>query len=298
MAIAATSRDRPGDWTERTDERASTIIDNTAARVLALCRAASRVTVMMPEYVIAGLWGLLSGSGLLVGAVLADVLFGRLTHRMISAVMGFGGGVLIAVVATELIGDRVSAGMGPFAIFALLAGAAIFSGTNWILSRQGAKHRKRCGECTEQATEQEHRGSGAAIALGSVLDGIPEALVIGMSVAGGGRISLAVVAGFFLANVPQGLSSTSGMKVAGRPRSYIYAVWIGIPLLVCVAAGVGNLILGSASTQAPAILSFAAGAVIAMLAEAMIPEAFEKAPPFIGLITVVGFLAAYLIAQH
>ena len=77
------------------------------------------------------------------------------------------------------------------AIFALLAGAAIFSGTNWFLSRQGAKHRKRCGECTEQATEQEHRGSGAAIALGSVLDGIPEALVIGMSVAGGGRISLA-----------------------------------------------------------------------------------------------------------
>ena len=146
---------------------------------------------MMPEYVIAGLWGLLSGSGLLVGAVLADVLFGRLTHRMISAAMGFGGGVLIAVVATELIGDRVSAGMGPLAIFALLAGAAIFSGTNWFLSRQGAKHRKRCGECTEQATEQEHRGSGAAIALGSVLDGIPEALVIGMSVAGGGRISLA-----------------------------------------------------------------------------------------------------------
>ena len=65
-------------------------------------------------------------------AVLADVLFGRLTHRMISAVMGFGGGVMIAVVATELIGDRVSAGMGPIAIFALLAGAAIFSGTNWF----------------------------------------------------------------------------------------------------------------------------------------------------------------------
>ena len=77
---------------------------------------------MIPEYAIAGLWGLLSGSGLLVGAVLADVLYGRLTHRMISAVMGFGGGVLIAVVATELIGDRVSAGLGPLAIFALLAG--------------------------------------------------------------------------------------------------------------------------------------------------------------------------------
>ena len=253
---------------------------------------------MMPEFMTAGLWGLLSGSGLLVGAILADAFFGRLTHRMIAAVMGFGGGVLIAVVATELTGGQVAAGLGPLAIFALLAGAAIFSGTNWYLARRGAKHRKRCGECKEQANERQHQGSGVAIALGSVFDGIPEALVIGMSVASGGKFSIAVVAGFFLANVPQGLSSTSGMKLAGRSRRYIYTVWIGIPVLISIAAGAGNFLLGPAETLAPAILSFAAGAVIAMLAETMIPEAFEKAPPFIGLITVMGFLAAYLIAQH
>lgn len=253
---------------------------------------------MTPEFVVAGLWGLLSGSGLLVGAVMADAFFGRLTHRVIAAIMGFGGGVLIAVVATELIGGRHPAGLEPMAILALLAGAAIFSGNNWYLARRGAKHRKRCGECTEQPSERQHQGSGTAIALGSVLDGIPEALVIGMSVAGGGRISVAVVAGFFLANVPQGLSSASGMKLAGRSRRYIYAVWIGIPMLVCIAAGAGNFVLGSAETLAPAILSFAAGAVIAMLAETMIPEAFEKAPPFIGLITVMGFLVAYILAQH
>ena len=119
-----------------------------------------------------------------------------------------------------------------------------------------------------------------------------------MSVAGGGKISLALVAGFFLANVPQGLSSTSGMKLAGRSRSYIFTVWIGIPLLIGIAAAAGNVLFGSAEAQAPAILAFAAGAVLAMLAEAMIPEAFAKAPPFIGLITVMGFLAAYLLAQH
>lgn len=252
----------------------------------------------MPEFMIAGLWGLLSGSGLLVGAIVADAFFGRLTHRMIAAVMGFGGGVLIAVVGTELIGERVTAGFAPLTMGALLAGAAVFSGSNWYLARRGAKHRKRCGECTEQANEREHQGSGAAIALGSILDGIPEALVIGMSVAQGGKIGLAVVAGFFLANVPQGLSSASGMKLAGRSRSYIYFVWIGIPLLIAFSAGAGNFVLGSAETLSPAILAFAAGAVIAMLAETMIPEAFEKAPPFIGLFTVVGFLAAYLIAQH
>ncbi|MBX9662770.1 MAG: ZIP family zinc transporter [Novosphingobium sp.] len=252
----------------------------------------------MPEFIVAGLWGLVSGSGLLVGATIADAFFGRLTHSMIAAIMGFGGGVLIAVVGTELIGGQDPAGLGPLAILALLAGAAIFSGNNWYLARRGAKHRKRCGECTEQPSEGQHQGSGTAIALGSVLDGIPEALVIGMSVAGGRGISLAIVAGFFLANVPQGLSSASGMKLAGRSRRYIYAVWIGIPVLVCMSAGAGYIVLGSAETLAPAILSFAAGAVIAMLAETMIPEAFEKAPPFIGLITVMGFLAAYLLAQH
>lgn len=113
----------------------------------------------MPEYVIAGLWGLLSGSGLLVGAIVADALFGKLTHRMISAVMGFGGGVLIAVVATELIGERVSDDLGPTAVIALLAGAAIFSGANFYLSRRGAKNRKRCGECTEQPREGEQHGA-------------------------------------------------------------------------------------------------------------------------------------------
>lgn len=103
--------------------------------------------------------------------------------------------------------------------------------------------------------------------------------MIGMSVAGGRAISLAVIAGFFLANVPQGLSSTSGMKQAGRSRRYVYTVWLGIPLLIGVAAGIGNILLGPASAQEPAILLFAAGAVLAMLAEAMIPEAFENAPP-------------------
>lgn len=252
----------------------------------------------MQEFVAAGLWGLVAGSGLLVGALVADVFFDKLTHRMIAAVTGFGGGVLIAVVAGELLGDAIQMGLGLPAISALLGGAAMFSSINWYLAHSGAKNRKRCGGCVQQPKEHEHRGSGVAIAVGSVLDGIPEALVIGMSAAGGGKIGLGVIVGFFLANVPQGLSSASGMKTAGRTRRYIFAVWAGIPLLIGVTAAAGNLLLGSVSTQAPAILAFAAGAILAMLAEAMIPEAFDNAPPLIGLITVAGFLAAFLIAQH
>lgn len=246
----------------------------------------------------AGLWGLLSGSGLLIGAVVALGFYDRLSHRFIAAVMGFGGGVLIAVLSVDLMEKAFAAGGALAAISGLLAGAFTFCALNWLLARQGARHRNRCGGCVEQPTEAAHKGSGAAIALGAILDGIPESLVIGLSLVGGGKIGIGLVAGFFLANVPQGLSSASGMKKAGRSTKYIVLVWTGIMLVSGLAAAFGNLSLGSTGPVLPAvILAFAAGGVLAMLAESMIPEAFENAQPFIGLITVIGFLAAFLIIK-
>ena len=255
--------------------------------------------MMMPTYVEAGLWGLLSGSGLLIGALLAAGLFSGLSHRLVAAVMGFGGGVLIAVLSIDLMTKAYVGGDPVAAIVGLLLGGATFSFINWRLAKAGAKDRKRCGECVQQPGEHDHKGSGLAIAIGSVLDGVPEALVISLSLLGGGKIAAGVVAGFFLANIPQGLSSAAGMKSAGLSRRYIFTIWIGIPLVIGLTAAVGTLVLGALSPQLPpAILAFAAGAVLAMLAETMIPEAFERAQPFIGLITVVGFLAAFLLPQH
>jgi ZIP family zinc transporter len=246
----------------------------------------------------AGLWGLLAGSGLLIGATIA-VLFGaQLSHRIIAAVMGFGSGVLIAVLSVDLMEMAFEDGGAGAAIAGILLGAAVFSVINWRLARHGAKHRNRCGDCVQQSSETEHKGSGMAIAVGALLDGIPESIVIGLSLLGSGKIGLALVAGFFLANVPQGLSSATGMKLAGRSHRYIFSVWIGIPLICGIAAAAGNFALGSVPPALPAmILAFAAGGVLAMLAESMIPEAFEDAQPFIGLITVIGFLAAFLIIK-
>ena len=253
----------------------------------------------MPVFVHAGLWGLFTASGLTIGALLAVSLYSRLSHRLISGVMGFGGGVLIAVVSVELMTEAYTRGDPLSAVGGLLAGGGVFSFINWRLAKHGAKNRNRCGECVAQPSETDHKGSGLAIAVGAVLDGIPEALVIGLSMLGGGKLAVGVVAGFFLANIPQGLSSASGMKLAGRSKRYIFTVWTGIPLITAAAAALGALVLGSVSPQIPAvILAFASGAVLAMLAEAMIPEAFEEAQPFIGLITVVGFLAAFLLLQH
>ncbi len=137
-----------------------------------------------------------------------------------------------------------------------------------------------------------------AIAAGALLDAIPESIVIGLSLLGGGKIGAGLVVGFFLANVPQGLSSAAGMKQADRSAKYIFSVWGGIALISGVAAALGNFALGGLEPEMVAIiLAFAAGAVLAMLTEAMIPEAIEKAQAFIGSITVIGFLVAFLLVK-
>lgn len=250
----------------------------------------------MPIFIQAGLWGLLAGAGLLIGAAVA--FFIDLPHRLIAAVMGFGGGVLIAVLSVDLMEEAFAGGGAVPTISGFLLGALVFSGVNWLLSKRGAKHRNRCGGCVKQPKESDVKGSGLAIAAGALLDAIPESIVIGLSLLGGGKIGAGLVVGFFLANVPQGLSSAAGMKQADRSAKYIFSVWGGIALISGVAAALGNFALGGLEPEMVAIiLAFAAGAVLAMLTEAMIPEAIEKAQAFIGSITVIGFLAAFLLVK-
>ena len=246
-------------------------------------------------WLIAGFWGLVAGAALVLGALVAIAV--ELPHRLIAAVMGFGSGVLVNVLASQLIQESVdSGGLAP-TLGGFVAGAAVFSLANWLLSKLGAKHRNRCGGCVKQPKETEVPGSGLAIAVGALLDGVPEALIIGLSVADG-EVAMAVVAGFFLSNLPQGLSSAAGMKQAGRTTTYVLSVWVAIALTSAVAAAIGHAALGGASAGVQSVIkAFGAGAVLAMLAETMIPEAFEKAQAFIGLITASGFFTALVLAQ-
>lgn len=239
-------------------------------------------------WLIAGGWGLVAGAALVLGALLAMAV--ELPHRVIAAVMGFGSGVLVNVLATQLIRESVDSGR-------LSVTLGSFSGANWLLSKRGAKHRNRCGGCVQQPKEHEAPGSGLAIAIGALLDGIPESLIIGLSVRNG-EVALAVVAGFFISNLPQGLSSASGMKQAGRSRAYVLSVWITIAVASGAAAAIGHAAFDGATAGPQAsIKAFAAGALLAMLAETMIPEAFDKAQSFIGLITASGFFAALVLAH-
>jgi ZIP family zinc transporter len=207
-----------------------------------------------------------------------------------------GGGVLVSALSFDLMDEAFQRrGFGAVAI-GFLGGGGVYTAANWLLAQRGAKHRKRSGG--QQSTEDEQTGSGMAIAVGALLDGIPESIVIGVSMIEGGVVSMVAVAAIFLSNVPEGLSSAAGMKQAGRSAVYIFGVWSGIALISGLAALLGYTVFsGFSDGVIAATTAVAAGAILAMLADTMIPEAFEQAHNFAGLVTVSGFLVAFMLTK-
>ncbi|MFD6608024.1 ZIP family metal transporter [Micromonospora chalcea] len=248
----------------------------------------------MPEWLEAGFWGLLAGSALLVGAAVG--FFARVPRPVTASVMAFGAGVLLSAVSFELIDEaHEQGGLRPVVIGAA-AGALAYTGANVLLARHGARHRKRSGD--EQPSEREQPGSGTAIAVGALLDGVPESVVIGASLLAGGPVSLVTVIAVFLSNVPEGLSSAAGMRQAGRTRRYVFGLWTAIALISGAASLAGYTLLGGAPPEVLAtITALAAGAILAMITDTMVPEAFADAHLLVGLITVLGFLVAFALSH-
>ena len=254
-------------------------------------RARGRSHRRMPLYLQAGLWGLLSGSALLLGAGIA--WFARLPDRLVAAVMAFGAGVLISALSFDLMDEAHERGGFAWTAAGFVAGAAAYTAANLALSRYGARHRKRSDDA-----QGEEGGGGGAIAVGALLDGIPESVVIGVSLLGGTGVSLTAVVAVFLSNLPEGLSSAAGMRGAGRSAGYVFGVWGAIALASGVAAMLGALLMADASAGAVAfVTAMAAGAILAMLADTMIPEAFRTTRDYAGLITAAGFLAAFALSR-
>jgi zinc transporter, ZIP family len=242
----------------------------------------------------AGWWGLVAGGALVVGALIA--WFVSVPPKVVSSIMAFGAGVLISALAFDLIDEAErQGGLGP-AVAGFLGGAVAYVTANAVLGKLGARHRKRSGN--QQPSEQDDAGSGAAIAVGALLDGIPESVVLGLSLLGGGGVGVAVLVAIFISNVPEGLSSSAGMKRAGRPASYVFGVWGGIAVVSGLAALLGALLLDNAAPATVAVITaVAAGAILAMIADTMIPEAFEETHAWTGIITAVGFLIAFSIER-
>ena len=233
-------------------------------------------------------WGTLAASSLVIGAVLALML--KMSLRLIGLIMAFGAGVLISAVAFDLVEEAADKASGSgWAVAGLFSGCLVFFFGDRLIDKLGGSQRK-------DADGSQEGGSPLAIVLGTVLDGIPESMVIGLTIYEGGAVGAAYLAAVFISNLPEAISSTSGLVAAGWQHSRIMWMWIAIALISGVASLAGyGLFQHSPPSTIAFVLSFAAGAIITMLAETMMPEAFEHGGKWVGVVTTLGFAVAFTI---
>ncbi len=232
----------------------------------------------------AAFWGLVTAGSLWVGAAFALL---RPPPRSIGLAMAFGAGALIAAVAYELVLEAVDTN-AELAALGFASGALVFYIGDWAIDARGGAGRK------SMMGEPQLAGSANAIVLGTVLDGIPESFVLGTSLAQKGTVATAVVVGVFVSNVPEALSGTTGLLQAGWARGRVFAMWSGVVAVSVLAAVLGRQLLDEMGADGGAfVLAFAAGAVLVMLADTLMPEALKLGGREAGLLTALGFALGF-----
>jgi zinc transporter, ZIP family len=232
-------------------------------------------------------WGALGASSLLIGALLGAA--GLIHRRAVGLILGFGAGALISAVSFELTREAFQLGGADATSAGLALGALAFFAGDSLLHQRGAGNRK--------LVRDEEDASGSALLLGAVLDGVPESVVIGITLLAGGEVSVAMLAAVFISNLPEGIGGASGMRAAGNSTRSILTAWSVVAGACALAAGVGYTALDGASDELVALIqAFAAGGVLTMLTDAMIPDAYRQGGRVTGLLTVLGFALAALLS--
>ncbi len=238
----------------------------------------------------AAAWGLIAASALVIGSALTFWL--KPGRKLIGLIMAFGAGTLISAIAYDLVEDAAGSGRA----IALTAGLALgaitfFIGDRWVDRARGA-HRQRSGG--EQAQAQR---DSFGIFIGTLLDGIPESFILGASLVTGSGVSVAFLVAVFISNLPEAMGATTGLSKAGWSKQRIMSIWLAVVAISTVTAAIGYALTAVLALEGVLGQAFAAGALLTMLADSMMPEAFENGGKTAGLLTVLGFAVAFALSQ-
>ena len=239
------------------------------------------------------LWGLVATSSLIVGGLLGS--WWTPGKRTLGAILAFGAGVLISAVAYELVFEAVQLGkLTGFPTMGLFAGAFTFFFADRLIGGIGGSQR--------EAIKTPHQSNLVVpLVLAIILDGVPESVVIGLGILTGGSVSLAMLVAVFISNLPEAVAATTGMRSAGWSRTKILLLWLAIAVVCAVASAGGYGLLGALSPLwLSFVQTFAAGAILMMLANTMIPEAYEHGGKLAGLFMVLGFAVCVwvIVLEH
>jgi ZIP family zinc transporter len=233
-------------------------------------------------------WGAASSAFLLLGAAIAYLF--KPGRRLIAIVMAVGTGLLIGSVSFELVDEALKTSTVAAVGILILVGSLVFAIGNWLIDRSGGGDRK-------DPTGGDEKSQPLAIVFGSVLDGIPESFVLGLTVLQGG-VNLSLLTGISLSNLPEGMASSSGLRANGWPLLRVMLMWSAVVLASGIAALAGYVVLDTASpTLAAYSQAFAAGALLAMLADTLLPEAYRVEGIATGPLVVAGFATSIFLAS-
>jgi zinc transporter, ZIP family len=234
-------------------------------------------------------WGALAASSLVLGALLAFAR--RWPSRQVGLVLAFGAGALISAVSFELAAEGLRVGSLGATAIGLGIGALTYFGLDGLIAMRWAAGRGRAGRAGAS-------DPGTALALGAFLDGIPEQLVLGIGLAGGEGIGVGLLVAIFVSNLPEAIGSASEMRRAGTPRRKVLLLWAAVAAICALASVAGYAIADGASGELRATIDgFAAGALLVMLIDSMIPEATRESGRVAGLVTTLGFAVATALSS-
>jgi ZIP family zinc transporter len=234
------------------------------------------------------LWGLVSTSSLVLGGIIGVYL--SIGNRMLGIIMAFGAGVLISAVAYDLVYESLAVGKGTGGpSLGIALGALTFYLGDKLVSGLGATNHMAIRPASQAALL-------VPMMLGIMLDGIPESLVLGVGILEGGSISLAMLVAIFISNLPEAIAGTAGMRAGGWSNARIFTVW-GLIAGFCALISLAGFALfaGVSDFWLAFVQAFAAGAILTMLANSMMPEAAEHGGDLGGLFTVLGFSVAVFV---